>query len=324
MKVELSQITFSLTNVCNMSCKHCFYHNENYNLSSENYMNFKNFETFVLNNKENLSSIEAKFFGGEPLLHPEIKRFFELASKYFSGISIFTNGTLIKEREFLENYSDNTYFVINGAAAKNIYEDLSEIQKLKGFNFSFTFPIDYNKYSDNLKLINKVIELFNPDKTTIVVSPDITLDVFNKAIAEKYKIILFECFKAIMPIVSNKGFDFLIDHSLPICFFDPDFMKKLESLNLNYIDGLFGCRRDNSTSCGYLDTDFSIAVCSHNRIKAGQLEINNSLDILKKKLEEVLGNKLTYLSEISFCKDCKVKEICRGGCYLHKLQSLYN
>lgn len=82
-----------ITNVCNLSCSFChgtkreprFITKEEFSLAAQRLRPFADYLYFHLL--------------GEPLLHPELSSFFEIAGALGFKVNITTNGTLLKERE---------------------------------------------------------------------------------------------------------------------------------------------------------------------------------------------------------------------------------
>lgn len=77
--------------VCNLRCVHC-YNGE----QPERFMSVQDFQTVC----EKLSAYgiqQVQLIGGEPFCHPDIMQITETAAGAFSGVEIFTNGTLLTE-----------------------------------------------------------------------------------------------------------------------------------------------------------------------------------------------------------------------------------
>ena len=82
-----------ITNVCNLSCDFChgtkrekaFISEERFRTAALRLRTFADFLYFHLM--------------GEPLLHPELKTFFEIANEMGYKVIITTNGTLLKEKD---------------------------------------------------------------------------------------------------------------------------------------------------------------------------------------------------------------------------------
>jgi MoaA/NifB/PqqE/SkfB family radical SAM enzyme len=102
-------IEVHVTEHCNLNCKGCSHFSS---LAGEEYLDPADFE----NDCRLLSRLTSKLYafkllGGEPLLHPGITDFNDIARKYFPGIpvQIITNGTLLtrQSEEFWVNCRKN-------------------------------------------------------------------------------------------------------------------------------------------------------------------------------------------------------------------------
>ncbi|MDR0303618.1 MAG: radical SAM protein [Chitinispirillales bacterium] len=89
---RFKKIYLEITNVCNKSCSFC--------LGTTREPVFLSIERFENRIKQiaNLCEKIYLYVGGEPLLHPNIKEFLEIAQKLNVSIAITTNGILIEER----------------------------------------------------------------------------------------------------------------------------------------------------------------------------------------------------------------------------------
>lgn len=80
---------------CNLNCRYCSHFA---NIEDKYFMSINVFERDMLRLSQLFSDIvEIRLLGGEPLLHPQISEFINIAKKYFpkSDLKIATNGLLI-------------------------------------------------------------------------------------------------------------------------------------------------------------------------------------------------------------------------------------
>jgi len=98
---------------CNLNCGGC---NHFSSLAKEEYLQPEQFERDM----KRLAELSKKYFaikmlGGEPLLHPEITAFFDIARKYFPStpLQITTNGLLLLKQpdEFWKNCNKNKIII---------------------------------------------------------------------------------------------------------------------------------------------------------------------------------------------------------------------
>lgn len=87
-----SRVYVEITNICNMNCSFC--HGTK---RAPKRMNYKEFET-VLNKLKPHTNYIYYHLMGEPLTHPDLESFIQLATSMDFKSVITTNGTLIKEK----------------------------------------------------------------------------------------------------------------------------------------------------------------------------------------------------------------------------------
>ena len=122
---------FHIVEHCNLGCKGCTHFAP---LAEEEYLDILEFEKDISRLSE-LTGGVARFInllGGEPLLHPEIEKFFDAARKYFpaSTIRVVTNGILLSKmkEEFWKSCRNNKIEL--GVTEYPIDVDYNEIRLL--------------------------------------------------------------------------------------------------------------------------------------------------------------------------------------------------
>lgn len=106
-------IDFNITNHCNAKCPTCKRFDADNYLEitpglNVTHMKFEDFVETIEKNKDFFKGKIAYFCGefGDPLMHPQIKEFAEIASEVFSELVIYTNGGLSRKDFF--NFVSNT------------------------------------------------------------------------------------------------------------------------------------------------------------------------------------------------------------------------
>lgn len=140
IKKPLEELQFEvhLVEHCNLNCCGC----DNFSpLAEKSFLDRMKFE----NDLDRLSAIfkgKAKriyLLGGEPLLHPEIESFFEIARKYFpkTEIALITNGILLEKKNevFWKSCKKNKIKILVTHYPIKINED-------KNWNQSKTYGVD--------------------------------------------------------------------------------------------------------------------------------------------------------------------------------------
>ena len=110
---KLFPIEVHVTEHCNINCKGC---NHFSCLADEEYLDPDQFEKDFKRLAElSKDFLTIKILGGEPLLHPRITDFFDIARKYFpsTSIQLTTNGVLLtgQPEEFWQNCKKNNITV---------------------------------------------------------------------------------------------------------------------------------------------------------------------------------------------------------------------
>ncbi|MDD3430263.1 MAG: radical SAM protein [Oscillospiraceae bacterium] len=103
--MKFKRIYIEITNVCNLKCSFC-----SACLRAPRFMSAEEFEYILQQVKPYCSHIYLHV-KGEPLLHPLLESFFQLAHKYRFHINLTTNGTL------LANYQD---LLLNSPALRQV------------------------------------------------------------------------------------------------------------------------------------------------------------------------------------------------------------
>ena len=132
-----------LSNKCNLKCRMCNF--KEYHDNS--FMNKKEIEKIIENNPQ-LITVEWSG-GGEPLLHPDIEYFIDLAELYKIKQIIITNALLFTEKliKKISKYNVNLVLSIDGGS-KKVYENI----RLQG---------KYDNLIKNIKSINNYRSKFN-------------------------------------------------------------------------------------------------------------------------------------------------------------------
>lgn len=141
-------VSYEITNVCQLKCKHCFNSYDNIEQKAIHFTNTKHME-WLFNKCKSLNIQSIFITGGECQLHPDFEKIIKLALKNFNRVTVATNG----------------------------YKKLSDtfLNDIKGKNVSFQISIDgdwiyhdyfrgkkdsYNKALENIKrLCNANIEV---------------------------------------------------------------------------------------------------------------------------------------------------------------------
>lgn len=113
-------IDFNITNFCNAKCPTCKRFSQDSYLEVEKnlkilHMNFEDFKNVIERNADFFKGKTCHFCGefGDPLMHPNIKEFAELANKTFSSVYIYSNGGINRKSffEYVAETRNNITFI---------------------------------------------------------------------------------------------------------------------------------------------------------------------------------------------------------------------
>ena len=100
VRPNINYLEIHLCEHCNLKCAHCAHFSS---IAEEEYLSIEEFESDLKRLKElTYGEInEIHLMGGEPLLHPQCKDFFQIARKYFenSKIILITNAILLEQQD---------------------------------------------------------------------------------------------------------------------------------------------------------------------------------------------------------------------------------
>jgi MoaA/NifB/PqqE/SkfB family radical SAM enzyme len=127
---DLFQIEVHITEHCNLKCSGCWHFSP---LAEEIFLDTESFEKDCMRLSQITKKLAViKLLGGEPLLHPNLTKFFEIARKYFQNtlIQLTTNGILLAQQsdDFWNSCNKNRVTISISRYPINI--DTNEIEEL--------------------------------------------------------------------------------------------------------------------------------------------------------------------------------------------------
>lgn len=301
-----------ITNDCNANCSYCF----NKDHKKNDFINVKQLKQFLKFNKDITSKKSVHVMGGEPTVHPEFFDIMKMFKKYFHKIYVFTNGINIFNnkkilKEFIKFVEDSRcYPTFNGNIFKLEWVDILLDSKI--FSYSVKFVIE-NK--DNSEVFEKIESIIQKNKQIkIIISTDSSLNIFDETIKKEYQKHVYRSFKYLIERFEKHDVKWSYDNSIPYCFTDKDIVNLFNELNI--LD-IFGCLRDYNF--GYIDTDFSLALCSGFQEYSSNLFDEKGNPKTHNKVKEILNElhkeRIYRLSQSKQCKNCPVIYLCNGSCY---------
>ncbi|MGL5087513.1 MAG: radical SAM/SPASM domain-containing protein [Clostridium sp.] len=171
---KFKKVYIEITNICNLSCNFCPKTGRELKFMKE-----ESFEYILKSIKPYTDHIYFHLMG-EPLLNPDLEKFFELANKYDFKVNLTTNGTLIKGVKDI---------LLNAKALRQVNMSLHSFEANEDdvdFNEYLNNIVDFVKEAkDNTKIISSM-RLWNLD-TRHEASNSLNRDIF-KILEEKFEL----------------------------------------------------------------------------------------------------------------------------------------
>jgi uncharacterized protein len=319
IKFSTSTIGFTLipTHACNLACKYCYQgHGEVLHGTMSQDVIKKAIE-FIKKSAGGRRQLGVNFYGGEPLLHPEVifqvlkevKAFADENGMQFS-VTFTSNGTLFT-REIVDKLRDYNWEVQITLCGPQAVHDTIRVDK-KGEG-------TYEKLMD-------VISLFRENEVKFHIRVDVDLDNYDtiKSLLEDLKKRGFEgIYMGFCPIGKDICYTEMERESPEI---DPASLARLSKLahdmgfltNPIYIHNFVeGC---SALMDGFLAIDPQgdvykcIAAPNYTEHRIGTLDAEGNLSDMN--YESYCAWTLRDPLHIDECKECKFSPICGGGCAL--------
>lgn len=308
-KKDLAEVTFSLTNKCNLKCLWCF---ENSSPNAKGELSTKQ----IISSFQKLKGIKAiNLTGGEIFVRKDIEEILQVAVKLFPKVHLIINGTLIPMFSIPFFKKHNVHFSISVDGPKNIHE------KIRGKN-------TFNRIINNIKLLQKnnlyvnmqgTISRFNIPHIEDLIKLGRKLQVDRVSFirlkgvgrGKKYGKLILN--KDETKALNEKIYEFKkryknIHIMLKDSFFNTlnnYLIKKTEELGPWYICG--GCRAGMEIL--HIEHTGDIYPCPYLQILLGNILKDNIWDIwLHSPVLQNLRTKEKYIK----CSKCKYWGICRG------------
>lgn len=298
-----AQIYLVITRACNYACPFCIRKNlEERKTFADAELIFSALEKA----KKILPNATLVISGGEPTLHPDIKKIVDLATKNFERVAMVSNGSFdsgfadfirmyLRTNLFLQMSLDGTSKVHNSIRGKNAFEKVVENLKLLedvSSQISLSTTASLLNYNDIPLLVN--------------VLNDLKFACWKVSIAQE---------DPTKPMLSCEKWNALVDRILLTSRFQV-LIKKMYDFSL--FDKAINNGKNTSgiSNCGlgknkfYITPDFDVELCSCFSNPIG--------NILKDDVSKIQEKLLRY-SQISVdpkspCFKCEYQTICNGGC----------
>lgn len=314
-------ITIAPTLECNFECPYCF---ENKTIG---YMNKKTISNVIdfINLYEKVDLVFITWFGGEPLLYPEIIKYFNDKIKKLNSKrivqNIITNGYYLNEEniKMLNRYEIKTIqLTIDG---------LKENHNVKKFT-----KVDSNTYQTILKNIDTFCRLNFDINLNIRINIDKNnyedyFEIFQ-FLSEKYnnsKISVYPAF-----IINNSNMnckDLCFENNSEKFSFYKEFALRLNIANFIYpSNDITECATRNAHSW-IIDPKGDLYKCweiiGNSNYKVGEICENGKIKITDYRILNRYLNGSDPLNDAN-CLNCFYLPICRGGCPHKRIENDFN
>lgn len=274
---SLRYLLLNITNICNLSCKHCYIQ---YPGKLEIHPDV--FEKAV-SQFEDMGGLKLMISGGEPLIHSRFWELMEILRSYELRVVLLSNGTLINKvtARKLSSYVHEVQVSIDGIRSHDLLRGKGSFARsMKGISNLSESRIPVS--------IATMVHKYNTDE----------FEEMEKLFSEKKAISWSVDVPCIVgELAENK--DFVFDLKKAANFLKYGFGAGAHESTGNYTCGSHLCSAapDGSVSkCGFFENE-----------PAGN--VNN----LRSAWENVCKSYLWKLEELE-CKDCAVLHECKGGC----------
>lgn len=299
---------------CNFSCWYCVQHHVNESMDNDVVDRIKmHIETYLTEN--NISSFEIAWFGGEPLLHPEIinniasfaKDVCEKRQITFHN-TITTNGYLITEEllEMMKKYNFTSYQItIDGAREQH--------NKVRKSNNELSFDVILENIIRILDCFEDIHVVLRFNYTTENIADTKMVEDINKCISENYRPRIEILMRKVWQVDEH-----LIDSNA------------VASIREAFIRS--GYKMDNAIDIGSFQSCYTENIHFNTIFHNGRVDkcSNIKLDKAKGYLDNEGRIKLetgsTFIPHNIFsikspCKKCKYLPVCMGPCPVEREKS---
>ena len=288
-------IYIELTDACNLNCKFC-----SVNKKCNNFMTFELFKQ-IINNLKKLNIFDVYYTGGEPLLHPEFKKFVEYAFNLGIRQTVLTNGLLIdKYTDILDRIlcvcvslhgTEKTHNLLTGKDCyKKVLENLNIVKQYTNVKVNYTVVWENQSIEQMIHVLNlcrdKSIEVSFSKYNNIGIGK------VNKCAID------IDCFVENLDILNNMNFDFTVNDCIAPCLVKDKYLYLTHGCGAGYL----------FASITY---DGNVKICPSSNMILGNLNQKDFRNIWnQKKLKQFRNFKWIPL----YCKSCKHLSRCKCGC----------
>ncbi|HOZ29551.1 MAG TPA: radical SAM protein [Bacteroidales bacterium] len=310
--ISIPHIALEVNNSCNQNCVFCYNHIPHIKCNHESkYGNLKKVLKKIYSQAE-INSIS--FTGGEPLLEGRLSELVMYAKMKKSLTTIISNGTLFSEQILKE-----LTLIKNDLFQLPVHSFLSEVHdNMTGLSGSHEESVNAIKKLNSFKAnVVAVIVLTSMNQEDISQTIDFIVNLgVNQISVDRYNIGGTNKNSAgkILPdlnqirntylLINKKAQEFKLRITSNVC--TPHCV--LNPADYPFI-GFGNCPKNSLHFPLTLNSSGDVRVCNHSPVIAG--------NIFNQHIDEILDSayvKSWNLNIPEYCRDCKLWDICRGGC----------
>lgn len=305
-----------LTEMCNLNCKYCFAPKEGKIITRENFI-----RALALLDESNIRSVN--LIGGEPLLHPEIREYIELAfTRGFENVLLFSNGLLLdKIQDLLVKYS-KLYVLINVNAPEDIsmtnynkiVKTLSSLENNNLLNQVY-LGVNIYKRNQNIDFVVDLMKRYKKEfiRIAVAIPPKIEKSSFDYF--DEMRTTVFRVIKMLVMTGITPKYDC---NAIPLCFWNDNERRQLLELKQRFP---FQCRHiwlEQVKCTPVIDIlpDLSVVRCFGMK-SLMNIEINDGDNIndVKEVFGKCIDEPIMRNSKCQINGECPYYgSVCYGGC----------
>ncbi|WP_371805419.1 PqqD family peptide modification chaperone [Candidatus Lokiarchaeum ossiferum] len=315
MLFEKSTVHFEITTVCNHRCIFCYNQYQVFDANkNQEYISFDKYKK-IINKLVEMKVDHVILTGGEPFLHPEIKKIIDYAKSKNFSLSINTNATLLTPEinEFLATKRISLLVSMHGT--DNLFNKLvgmKTFDKVKKNiinarnEYDLKITLQFVPLKENYKQLDKVAEFGKKVGCYVQVGrytdPCGTGENYPEMGLSQQE--YHALFKNIIKIKKELQIPIGLGNGIPFCMIDE------ESISNDILNLFNRCGCSLGRSIWTLNPNGDIRGCPQLNVNIGNI-LTNTLDELTLELDKRYNSQLIVPT---ICQNCEIQILCSGGC----------
>lgn len=312
MDENLDRLYLSITNKCNLRCRHCYRKAES---SYENELRLEEIENILISAKDVLRSNQVSITGGEPFVREDLFDILDLTQKYKYNVDLSTNGLLL-DKSMIDKLNDYPNVFYLQISVDGINTDSYEFVRGKDTFELLKKNLSYLSKSDFINMIDLMM--------IFLVTPRNIDEIEHiPEFAEKNKFDKVAIGEVLPFGNGNINYDVLGIKTLYNDVFEK--IKRAREMTdipiLNQLHFSFLLNEDNPTPCTakqgkilVIEPSGEILLCPYDTtISIGNIrDFNYRVDLAYEQIKRRRVELFDFVGNV----DCVYYEKCQGGCPL--------